>query len=150
MIQCDAEINQFVEDIWSTFVNMPVTSTDKPFQTKGEGNTLAGCIQITGEWQGSVVLYIPHDLGKKIAATMFSLNESDVDDQQVKDITGEITNIIAGNIKSILPPPCTISLPSVAVTDDNLHHPGSEILTSVTFDCEGMQFLVVMLQEDSK
>lgn len=51
---------------------------------------------------------------------------------------------LAGNIKSILPAPCSISLPFVAITDFNLHHPGSEILTAVNFDCEGLAFLVVM------
>ena len=32
MIQCEAEINQFVADIWSTFVNMPVASTKNLFK----------------------------------------------------------------------------------------------------------------------
>ena len=150
MIQCEAEINQFVADIWSTFVNMPVASTEKPFQALGKGDTLAGCVHITGEWKGALVLYLPGELGKKIAANMFGLNATEVDDQQVKDITGEITNIIAGNIKSILPSPCNISLPSVSITDYDSHHPGSQTISTVNFDCEGQPFLVTMLQENEK
>ena len=149
-IQSEAEIGQFVADIWSTFLNMEAAYTDKPFVAKGKENTLAGCIQITGEWQGTVTLYAPRQLGKKIAAAMYAMDVSEVDDQQVQDVLGEITNMIAGNIKSLLPTPCSISLPSVAVTDHDLHHPRSETVTSVNFVCDNMQFFVVMLQKEEK
>ena len=148
-IQCEAEISQFVTDTWSAFVSMQVAPTDKPFVPQGKEDTLAGCVQITGKWQGTVTLYAPRELGKKIAANMYGLNETEVDNQQVQDIIGEITNIIAGNIKSLLPAPCSISLPSVAITDYDLHHPGSETVTAVNFDSEGLPFLVVMLHEKS-
>lgn len=146
-IECEVEISNFVTDIWSTFLNLKVFPTDIPFKAKGKDNTLAGCVQITGEWQGTITLYAPREIGKKIAGIMFSLDETELDSQQIQDVIGEITNIIAGNIKSLLPAPCSISLPSVAVTDYDLHHPGSEMLTAVNFDCEGLPFLVVMLQE---
>jgi chemotaxis protein CheX len=149
-IKCEAEISQFVTDIWSTFLSMQVSPTDKHFKPKGKDNTLVGCVQITGEWQGAVTLYASREIGKKVAATMYGLDETEVDKQQIQDVIGEITNILAGNIKSLLPSPCSISLPSVAVTDYNLHHPGSEPITAVNFDCEGMPFLVVMLQENKK
>ena len=149
-IQCQAEISQFVTDIWSTFLNMQVSPTDQPFKPEGKENTLAGCVQITGEWQGTVTLYAPKDLGKKIAASMYALAESEIDEQMVQDVMGEITNMITGNIKSLLPTPCSISLPSVAVTDYDLHHPGSEPLTAVNFVSGSLPFLVVMLQENAR
>jgi chemotaxis protein CheX len=149
-INCEAEINQFVTDIWSTFLSMKVSPTDKQFKPKGKDNTLAGCVQITGGWHGTVTFYASREIGKKVAATMYGLDETEVNKQQIQDVIGEITNILAGNIKSLLPSPCSISLPSVAVTDYNLHHPGSEPVTAVNFDCEGMPFLVVMLQENKK
>ncbi len=146
-IQCEAEISQFVADIWSTFLKMPVAPTDKTFAPQGKENTLAGCVQITGEWQGTVTFYAPRELGKKIAAVMYAMDISEIDDQQVQDVMGEITNMISGNIKSLLPTPCSISLPSVAVTDFDLHHPRSKMVTSVNFECDNLQFLVAMLQE---
>ncbi len=148
MIQCAAEISQFVTDIWSTFLNLPVSSTDKPFEPEGKNNTLAGCVQITGEWEGTVTLYAPKALGKKIAASRYALDESEIDDNQIQDVLGEITNMITGNIKSLLPTPCSISLPSVAVTDYDLHHPKSETLTAVNFKSAGLPFLVVMLHKE--
>jgi chemotaxis protein CheX len=138
------EISQFVTDIWSTFLSAKAEPIDKTFKPKGKENTLAGCVQITGEWQGSVTLYAPKDIGMKVAATMYGLSEAEVEDQQIQDVVGEITNVLAGNIKSILPAPCSISLPCVAVTDFNLHHPGSEMLSAVNFECEGLEFLVAL------
>ncbi|MDH5763304.1 MAG: chemotaxis protein CheX [Nitrospinota bacterium] len=147
IIQCQAEISQFVTDIWSSFLNMPVIQTDKAFEPQGKDNTLAACIQITGEWQGTVTVYAPKELGKKIASSMYALDESSIDDQQVQDVMGEIANMIAGNVKSLLPTPCSISIPSVAVTDFDLHHPKSETITTVNFLSDNLPFLVVMLQQ---
>jgi chemotaxis protein CheX len=140
----EEEISQFVTDIWATFMSAKASPTDEPFKPKGKDNTLAGCVQITGEWQGSVTLYAPKEIGRKVAATMYGLDKTEVEDQQIQDVVGEITNILAGNIKSILPATCSISLPCVAVTDFDLHHPGSEMLTAVNFECEGLSFLVVL------
>lgn len=149
-IECEAEIGQFVTDLCSTFLKMKVSPTDKPFLPKGRNNTLVGCVQISGEWQGAVTLYAPREIGQKVAANMYGLDETEIDNQQVQDVIGEITNILAGNIKPLLPAPCSISLPSVAITDYNLHHPGSETMTAINFDCEGLPFLVVMLQDNTK
>lgn len=97
LIECEEEIRQFVTDIWSTFLNMKVSPTETPFKPKGNGNTLlAGCVQITGEWQGSVTLYAPKKIGKKVAATMYGLDESEVDNKQIQDVIGEITNVLGG------------------------------------------------------
>lgn len=147
-IECAAEINQFVTDIWSTFLNSKVSPTNEPFKPTGKDNTLAGCVQITGEWKGAVTLYAPREIGKKVAATIYGLDEAEVDSKQIQDVIGEITNILAGNIKSLFPASCSLSLPSVATTDYKLHHPGSQALTTANFDCDGLHFLVVLLQEN--
>ena len=148
-MECEAEISQFVTDTWSSLLGMEASPTDKPFEPTEKDNTLAGCVQITGEWQGTLTLYAPKEIGKKVAATIYGLDQAEVNDQQIRDVTGEITNILAGNIKSLFPPPCFLSLPSVAVTDYNLHHPGSQTLTAVNFECEGLPFLVILLQENA-
>lgn len=147
-IECEAEISQFVTDTWSSLLGMEASPTNKPFQSNGEENTLAGSVKFEGEWQGTITFYAPSELGKKVASTIYGLDQAEVNDQQTQDVIGEITNILAGNIKSILPAPCSISLPTVAITDSDLYHPDSEKVTSVNFDSEGLPFLVVMLQED--
>ena len=149
-IECEAEIRQFVTDTWSSLLGMKASPTDKPFKPNDKKNTLAGCVQIAGEWQGSITLYAPRELGKKVAATIYGLDQAEVNDQQIQDVIGEVTNIIAGNIKSILPSPCSISLPSVAITDYDLTHPDSETMISVNFDSEGLPFLVAMFQENNQ
>ena len=146
-IECEAEISQFVTDTWSSLLGMKASPTDKPFKPDDKKNTLAGCVQIAGEWQGSVTLYAPRELGKKVAATIYGLDQAEVNDQQIQDVIGEVTNIIAGNIKSILPSPCSISLPSVEIIDYSPDQSESEKATAVNFECENLSFLVVMIQE---
>ncbi len=142
------EINHFVHDIWASVLLLSVSQTTKPFEADGHNNTLAGCVQITGEWQGTVAIYCSKNLAQKIASIMWGQDESEIEFQQIQDALGELTNMAGGNIKALLPPPCQLSLPAVAVTDFDLHIPNSQVLSSVNFECEGSVFVVAMLQED--
>jgi len=142
------EITHFIHEIWANVLHLPVTPTDKPFKPMGEKNTLAGCIQITGEWQGTVAIYCCINLAQKVASIMWSQEESEVEFQQIQDALGELTNMAGGNLKALLPPPCRLSLPAVAITDHDFHIPNSQILSSVNFECENSIFVVAMLQEN--
>ena len=45
---------------------------------------------------------------------MFGAEPGDLSDDEVSDALGELTNMVGGNIKSLLPAPSQLSLPSVA------------------------------------
>ena len=141
------ELVQFVNNIWDSLLKLPVSPSDKIFKPEGQGNTLASCIHITGAWQGSVTLYCSTDLAKKIATTMIPIPMEDLTTADIQDVMGEIVNMVAGNVKSLLPQPSAISLPSVAITDFDLRIPKTEMINTVTFECAQSLFLVTLLQE---
>ena len=142
------ELVQFVNNIWDSLLNIPITPTEKTFKPEGQGNTLASCIHITGAWQGSVTLYCSTDLAKKLATAMISIPEEELTFSETQDVMGEIANIIAGNIKSLLPQPSSISLPSVAITDSDLRIPKSKLVNTTTFECAQSLLLVTLSQEE--
>lgn len=79
-----------------------------------DGLRVAGCVQVSGAWEGAVLLLCADDLAKAFAAAMFGSLEEDITDDEVRDALGELTNMVAGNIKAQLPAQTRLSMPTVA------------------------------------
>jgi len=150
MQQFETEICQYTKDIWKSILDLDVKKTDDSFCPLGGESILAGCVQITGEWEGAVALDCPVELAKKVASIMFQLKEDEITTDLIEDGLGELTNMTGGNIKSLLPEPCFLSLPAVTMTQHGLRIPGSELLSTVTFQCWGYKFRVSVLKKIEK
>jgi len=107
---------------------------------------MIGCIQITGDWEGAVTLYCPEALVRRATASMFSMPSEEVSLEEMRDTLGELTNMTAGNIKSLLPANCYISLPSVAEgVEYRLTVPGGKIVMQEGFECAGQPLIVAII-----
>lgn len=144
-----SEINQHTEIIWKSILGLDVIPTQEDFQTSEKDNTLSGCVHISGSWDGTVALLCPVQLARKAAAIMFGLDEDKASLMEIQDALGELANMTGGNLKSLLPEPCYLSLPVVAITP-NLRFPGSEIIIESGFKCGGHHFKVTVLKRVKK
>ena len=143
----ETEICQYSESIWKNTLDLDINQTDEKFSSMAGESVLAGCVHISGEWEGAVVLDCPLELAKKATAIMFKLSEEELTSDLVQDALGELTNMTGGNLKSLLPEPCYLSLPTVSMTEYGFKIPGSELLTMVTFKCWGYKFKVSILKK---
>ena len=106
---------------------------------------LVACVQITGAWQGTVVLACARAVAEAITAAMFGDPQATATDE-LHDAMGEMANMIAGNVKRLLPGPSKLSLPTVAdATDLPPTFSGvdvtSQALFAVDFGTLGVQVL---------
>ncbi len=143
----EKEICEYTESIWKSILSLDVKPAQNGSGDSNNNYAVAGCIQITGAWNGSVTMHYPMPLAKQVASIMFDLHGEPVENEQIQDALGEMTNMTGGNIKSLLPEPCFLSLPAVALTDRAMRIPGSELVTQVTFKCNGENFLVSLLKK---
>jgi chemotaxis protein CheX len=68
---------------------------------------------------------------------MLQLSPGDVTDDDKRDVVAELANMIGGNLKSLLPGPLYLSLPTVlAGRDLGLQIPGAELVEDVLLQCE--------------
>ncbi|HEX3762209.1 MAG TPA: chemotaxis protein CheX [Kofleriaceae bacterium] len=74
----------------------------------------AGCVQFAGAWTGGVLLRCDAALARTCAAIL--LADDHCDDAAVCDALGELTNMVAGNLKAVLPAPSRLSLPVVVAS----------------------------------
>ena len=143
----ESEICQYTESIWKSILDLDVHKTVEEYCPIGGEDVLAGCVHISGEWDGAVSLDCPAELAQKVASIMFKMTDEEVTPDLVQDALGELTNMTGGNIKSLLPEPCYLSLPAVTMTQHGLRIPGSELVKSVTFQCWGYKFKVSVLKK---
>ncbi|MGC8628212.1 MAG: chemotaxis protein CheX [Acidimicrobiales bacterium] len=68
---------------------------------------------ISGAWNGTVCLSCSRAAAVQASAAMFGIDEADVTDVELADAVGELVNVVGGNIKSLVPGPSSLSLPSV-------------------------------------
>lgn len=109
----EIEISEVVTNVWV----ISLGSTLEPSTTNAgtDGTLCIGRVGIQGRWNGTVELVLPESSARRAAALMYEEAASEVTADQLRDAVGELTNMIAGNIKSQLPAPNVLLLPQVAV-----------------------------------
>ena len=143
----EGEFQTAIESVWSTMLGVNVEPGKALVIDRVEPDYMTGCIQITGAWRGAVTLDCSVGLARRIAAIMFGVEVYETMPDQVSDALGEFTNIISGNIKSFLPEPSYLSLPSVAEgTDCYFRVVGSRLVAKLCFSHEGQPFQVTIVE----
>jgi chemotaxis protein CheX len=62
-----------------------------------------------------------------------------------------MTNMVGGNIKTLLPEPSRLSMPSVTKGSDYMFSVGGgEIVSQLSFSCEGKPFQVAVIERRRK
>lgn len=143
MTALDDDIREIAASIWETLFSVPLQSG-----SDGEdlsGTVVTGCVHIEGAWNGAVMLHCSEALAGVLAGELFRSSAPTPD--EVRDTIGELTNMLAGNIKALLTEPSRISLPAVAFgADYDLTVMGTDALATVPFRCDGSAVVVTLLQ----
>jgi CheY-specific phosphatase CheX len=104
-----------------------------------------GSVQLTGAWNGLVEVRLADRLAYFASAGMLMMPLEAVDEADVLDAVREIANMTAGTIKSSLPRPCAMSLPTSSLVGNawsgpsnaqgslvvSLRHPAGDLLVCV-------------------
>src|SRR5262249_5763289 len=110
-----------------------------------EGSFLTGCIQISGAWEGTVVLRCSRALALRLTATMLAMEEPGEED--VFDALGEVTNLTSGAIQALLPSPTELTPPSVVQGDDyQLVLPRQRVFQNALYACHDEPLSVTIFE----
>ena len=84
---------------------------------------ISGTVIFHGDSNGQITLTFPIDTARKIVAEMLGMDESEMDEETLKDGVGEMANIVAGNVKAALastPYRLLLSLPKIQLGPEEL------------------------------
>ena len=123
------EIHEATARLWEAMFEASLEYLEEECES-ADGRFLTGSIQITGAWDGAVVLRASFNFARNIAQLMLGLD--DAGDEEICDAMGELTNLTSGAIQTLLPEPSELTPPSVIEgCDYKLVFPGLELINSV-------------------
>jgi chemotaxis protein CheX len=139
----EKEIQQYTQLVCSTLLGFEVHPSHIPYEAT---NTITGSVQITGEWNGALMLSLPTSLVDTLTETLFSLEPGTASIEDKKDAVGELINMIGGNVKALLPEPSVLSVPILALEGNNLYFPSTKMVTHCQFECQGKPFTLTLYE----
>ncbi len=145
----DDDVMGLAEEIWESLLELSIQRIPDASDVD-DAATMTACIQFTGSWEGSLSIYCGDEFVRLAAGRMFASDPDGLSTEDVEDALGEIANVAGGNLKSLLPVGAEISLPTVVRGDRYaIHFPGSSVIASVPFECEGQPIRIVVFRRCS-
>jgi len=141
------ELAQIVEYVFSTMVCLEVSESNQAWFPSGD--RLTATIHLAGDWPGVLALECGHKQACAFAARFLSMEKPEVVDDVVRDVLGELANMIGGNLKCVLAGGLRLSMPSVVDgADHNLRVCRSGNRERLVFECVEGVFSVAVLREE--
>lgn len=111
-----------VIELFDLMLGMKLEISEAKQARPGEGGWIVGAVNFAGEVMGSLNIRLSNAFTRIVASKMMDVPLEEVDDdEQVKDVIGELCNIVGGSLKSAFCDSglkCEISPPSITVGDD--------------------------------
>jgi chemotaxis protein CheX len=144
-----SELVQIVESVFQTMMGLEVIEYEEPWFAAPDRMTSA--VHLSGDWNGAVLFECDQHEACRFSARFLSMGMDEevsdgdcpaVVDDVVRDVLGELTNMIGGNLKCLLPGGVQLSIPSVVDGEYSLRVCGAHVLEGLSFRCDEGVFWV--------
>jgi chemotaxis protein CheX len=119
------DLRVIAEQVWSSYLDTDGSSPLLPVPPENGQIDVTASVSVTGAWRGHVLVSCSDAASRNAAAALLGIELDEVTDDDVADALGELANIIGGNVKSLLPEPCALSLPHVHVEGSSGRYPAA-------------------------
>lgn len=141
------DIISIADNVMQTMMQTEVLHDETQEAQLPSRDQVTGCVQISGEWTGAVLLKTSLEFATLAAANLLAMPREEVTNEDRQDAMAELANMIGGNIKSILPGPSYLSLPSVTIGKEfEFKLFGTTVISDVPMVSYGQSFHVVISQ----
>lgn len=111
-----AELTQIVVSVFETMMGLDVGEVGTLW-FPGTGR-LTAAVHLQGDWTGAVLFECTQAQACQFAGRFLSMDPPESVDDVVRDVLGELANMIGGNLKCVLSPKIRLSMPSVVDGSD--------------------------------
>jgi len=139
-------LSEIVKSVFLTMMDLELSSSETTWHPCGD--RLTSFVQLTGDWNGAVLLECSRDQACNFAGRILAMQPPETVDDDVRDVLGELANMIGGNMKCGMTPGVRLSMPTVLDGSDyDLRVCGSQIKERLAFRCEDSHFWVTVLSK---
>jgi chemotaxis protein CheX len=144
-----SELAQIVESVFETMMSLEVTPDETPWLA--DASRMTSAVHLTGDWNGTVVFECDRRQACKFAGRFLSMDPPAAVDDDVRDVLGELANMIGGNVKGALEGDIRLSMPSVVDGGDySVRICGAVIQERLALQCDQGVFWVTKYVTDRK
>jgi chemotaxis protein CheX len=138
-----SELAQIVGSVFGTMMSLEVGESATPWFAGG--GRLTSAVHLAGDWNGAVLLECDQRQACRFAGRFLSMDPPETVDDVVRDVLGELANMIGGNLKCVLTG-TRISMPSVVDGSEySLHVCGAEVRERLALQCAEGTFWITVL-----
>lgn len=139
-----SELAQIVESVFGTMLSLEAGECTA--QWSPSADRMTSSVHLAGDWNGAVLLECSHWQACRFAGRFLSMDPPGAVDDVVRDVLGELANMIGGNMKCVMTRGIHLSMPSVVDGNDYaVRICGAEVRTRIAFRCaEGLFWVTVV------
>ena len=139
-----SELAQIVESVFGAMLGLEAGECGAPWFPGGDRLTAA--VHLAGDWNGAVLLECDRRQACRFAGRFLSMDPPGTVDDVVRDVLGELANMLGGNLKCVLTRGIRLSMPSVVDGSDySLRICGAEARERLAFQCAEGPFWVTVV-----
>jgi len=137
---------EIVKSVFVTMMDLEVSVSETPWHAGGD--RLTSFVQLAGEWNGAVLLECTRLQACNFAGRILAMDPPECVDDDVRDVVGELSNMIGGNMKCGMAPGVRLSMPTVLDGSDyDMRVVGSQVSERLAFECAEGHFWVTVLSK---
>ncbi len=141
-------LRQIVGSVFETMVSLNVSPSEGTWRPGPDH--LTSFVQITGICGAAVLLECNRWQACLFAGRILAMDPREEVNDDVRDVLGELANMIGGNMKSEMPTGARLSMPTVVDgSHASLHFCGSKVQKSLSFQCTDGDFWIFVLAKDA-
>ncbi|MGA2739906.1 MAG: chemotaxis protein CheX [Bryobacteraceae bacterium] len=139
------DLARIVQSVFSTMMDIEVAACDVPWTHSHD--TITSAVHFVGVWRGATLVEVDAPQAFQFAARFMGIEMPVAIDDDVRDVMGELANMVAGNLKSLLPHGVDLSMPSVVVGSDySVHICGVSAVERMTFSSAIGNFRITLIE----
>lgn len=109
------QVLEALEGVTRTMLGLEVTDPDADPPSERARDRLTAVVELSGAWRGAVLLSCSRRLAGVACERMLApVGGGEAKLQDTFDALGELTNMLAGQVKALLPGPTRIGIPEVS------------------------------------
>ena len=105
------DLGRIVQSVFRTMMDLEAGASTARWAPPQDAIT--STVHFAGEWRGATLVECGGEQARQFAARFMGIEMPAEVNDDVRDVMGELANMVAGNLKSLLPRGVDLSMPSV-------------------------------------
>ena len=140
----ESDISQSFQAVWTSVFGRPLPAAPPSPAAAPFGRALVARVRILGEVQQTIAVVCSMEQARRLTAGFFGLDPASVEESLIRDVFGEVANMVGGLIKRHFSTPSRLSLPDVREVRTDEPEPGLSV--QVLFACGDAPLAVRLVQ----